>query len=68
VGKDAYDIVVTRSGEALNTEYTVRAKPKKKLNSGIADEFEEFYCNLDALYESTDPFSPPEEDGEETPF
>ena len=65
-GDDGYDIVVTRKGEQLNTEYTVMPKPAKKLNGDILEVFKELYCNLDALYDSDDPFENP--DNADTPF
>ena len=52
-----YDIVVTRKGEDLNTEYTIRAKPKKALPDVVKKRYQEFHCDLDALYSGDDPFA-----------
>jgi len=48
-----YDIVIERSGQKLDTEYSVRPVPPKEFKedvSGLAK------VNLEALYESGDPF------------
>jgi hypothetical protein len=51
-----YDIVVTREGEGLDTEYQVNPKPKKELDSGIVRFYKDLKINLDALFEGKDPF------------
>jgi|TARA_R100001530_G_scaffold20174_1_gene16882 hypothetical protein len=66
-----YDIVVTRKGEDLNTEYTIRAKPKKALPDVVKKRYKEFHCDLDALYKGDDPFAVEVADAEteeELPF
>ncbi len=57
---DQYDIVVTRSGDGLETEYEVKAKPAKLLDPEIQEKYEELSINLEALYDGADPFSAPE--------
>lgn len=52
-----YDLVVTRSGQSLETEYEVIAKPAKKVDEGITRLFEDMNINLEALYEGKDPFN-----------
>ena len=64
-----YDIVVERSGEDLRTEYTVNPKPVKKLDKTVLTAFNDFTCNLSALYDGGDPFAAEEvEDENEVPF
>lgn len=52
-----YDLVVTRSGKELNTEYTVNPKPAKELDKTVADKFKATNIRLEALYEGEDPFA-----------
>jgi hypothetical protein len=52
-----YDIVVTRKGEGLETEYQVNPKPKKELDSGITQFYKDLHINLEALFKGEDPFS-----------
>jgi hypothetical protein len=56
-GKDGYDIVITREGEGLETEYQVSPKPKKELGEKITNIYKEAEINLDALYGGEDPFA-----------
>lgn len=51
-----YDIVVTRTGEDLNTEYNVTPKPQKELDEGILRFYKDLNINLEALYDGADPF------------
>ena len=51
-----YDIVVTREGEGLDTEYQVNPKPKKELDKGITQFYKDLNINLEALFEGKDPF------------
>jgi hypothetical protein len=51
-----YDIVVTKSGKDLETEYQVTPKPAKKLDEGIKEMCDNVPVNLNALYEGKDPF------------
>jgi stage V sporulation protein SpoVS len=52
-----YDLVVTRSGKELNTEYTVNPKPAKELDKTVAEKFKQTSINLNALYDGEDPFA-----------
>jgi len=54
-----YDIVITREGERLETEYQVNPKPKTKLDEGINRFYKDLEINLDALYKGDDPFASP---------
>lgn len=56
-----YDIVVSKSGEGLDTEYQVKAKPAKVLDERIKYASEEVKVNLGALYASKDPFAETDE-------
>lgn len=51
-----YDIVVTKSGKDLETEYQVTPKPAKKLDEGIQVMCDNVKVRLEALYEGKDPF------------
>jgi len=57
-----YDLVVTRSGEKLETDYVVSNKPKSKIDSAIVKEYEDMKINLEALYDGEDPFKQNEEE------
>lgn len=52
-----YDLVVTKTGQKLETEYTLQPKPAKKLDEGIVKLFQDMKINLDALYKGEDPFN-----------
>lgn len=52
----SYDIVVTKQGEKLETEYSLQPKPAKPVEPEIEAKFKEKYINLDALYDGEDPF------------
>jgi hypothetical protein len=51
-----YDLVVTRTGEGLETEYQVNPKPKKELDKGIIQFYKDLNINLEALFSGGDPF------------
>lgn len=51
-----YDIVVSKSGEGLETEYQVKPKPAKVLDPAIKELCDNVEVNLSALYEGKDPF------------
>jgi len=57
-----YDITVTKSGEGLKTKYNTQASPKKPLAKDIVKSAMAKRCNLDALYEGTDPWDEDSED------
>ena len=59
-----YDIVVTRSGDGLETKYEVLPKPAKKLDEGIERLYSDMSINLEALYDGADPFKEPEQEAE----
>lgn len=52
----SYDLVVTKTGQKLETEYTVMPKPAKKLDPGIVKLYEDLQIDLTALYRGEDPF------------
>lgn len=52
-----YDIKIIRSGESMDTEYTVNPVPHKPLDIKITDSFYKRPCNLEALFSGDDPFS-----------
>lgn len=54
-----YDIKLTREGEKMDTKYTLVAAPPKPLEKAIAEKAAEVVCNLQALYDGTDPFADP---------
>lgn len=54
-----YDLAITRSGTMLETEYSVIAEPKTKLDTNIEDAWERVKAagfNLSALFTNGDPF------------
>ena len=48
-----YDIIVTRTGDGMDTEYQTVPDPKEKLNPNIKI----ISINLEALYDGEDPFA-----------
>ena len=54
-----YDLVVTRSGKELNTEYQVQPKPARALDTAIKTQFGNMTINLEALFDGDDPFATP---------
>ncbi len=60
-----YDLVVTRTGEGLETEYSVTPKPARELDLAIGNAFTNADINLEALFEGKDPFQSSEKLAEE---
>ena len=56
VGNEGYDIVINKTGEKMETEYSVIAKPKKKLTPEIMKAYDTTTVNLEALFSNDDPF------------
>lgn len=56
-----YDIKITRTGSDLNTKYSLMPSPPKPLAKEIVDamQADNFYCNLNALFDNEDPFAKP---------
>lgn len=51
-----YDIKVTRSGEGMDTEYSVAPSPHKPLTQEIVDAYIAKPCSLEKLFNNGDPF------------
>lgn len=52
-----YDITIVKSGDGLKTKYAVQPSPNKKpLPKNLIQAANEKPCNLEALYEGTDPW------------
>lgn len=51
-----YDIVITKTGEGMETKYAVTPKPHKEIDPTIAKKYSELKINLEALYQGEDPF------------
>lgn len=62
----AYDIKIYKTGEGVDTEYTVNPTPHKSLNPEIVEAFKARPIWLEALFDNEDPFAPSEH-GELTP-
>jgi hypothetical protein len=54
-----YDIVVKRTGDGMDTEYSTMARPPKPLPKDIQDECDKVLASIDmdALFRGDDPFS-----------
>lgn len=52
-----YDIVVSRTGEGMETEYVVQPNPKEEIPTEIKNAYESTDIKLDALYTGDDPFA-----------
>lgn len=53
-----YDITVSRTGNGLNTEYTLMANPHSVLEEHIAEAWAKSKIDLTELYTGGDPFKP----------
>ena len=51
-----YDIVVTKTGEKMETRYEVLPKPAKAMDVRILKEYKSISINLEALFTGEDPF------------
>jgi len=52
-----YDLTITKTGEGLETEYSVMPNPGSEVQKEIQDEFEAKPVNLEALFDGGDPFN-----------
>lgn len=52
-----YDLKIMKKGEGVDTEYMVNPLPHKPLDPSIKKAFMEKRCNLEALFDNSDPFS-----------
>ncbi|RJQ67312.1 MAG: hypothetical protein C4519_24255 [Desulfobacteraceae bacterium] len=52
-----YDIIVTRKGKALDTEYSVAPVPPRPLDQAIVELYQSMNIDLNKLYENGDPFA-----------
>ncbi len=53
-----YDIKVTRTGESLDTEYTISPKPHKDITPEMLEAISKKTITLEALFDGKDPFDP----------
>ncbi len=53
----SYDIKIVKTGDGVDTEYTVNPVPHKKLDEYLIACFDDRRCNLNALFDNADPFS-----------
>jgi len=63
-----YDVVITKTGEKLETEYQTQPKPAKKTDPKIVEEFEKIIIDLKALYSGGDPFQSEKVDPDSVPL
>lgn len=52
-----YDIKISKTGEGKKTEYTLVAAPPKPVSKEIQAAYDEWPCNLNALFDGDDPFA-----------
>ncbi len=52
-----YDIKIMKTGEGVDTEYAVNPVPHKPTDEYIISSFKDRPCNLEAVFDNTDPFS-----------
>jgi len=50
-----YSITVNRTGEKMETKYSVLPSPAKPVPAGVLKAYEEKYINLDALFTGGNP-------------
>lgn len=53
-----YDIKIVKTGEKVDTEYTVNPVPHKAMDPYIVKCFNDRRINLNAIYSNADPFAP----------
>jgi len=53
-----YDLVVSREGEGMDTEYMVMPQPKADVEDGILTLYKDMGIDLDQLFVGGDPFKP----------
>ncbi len=51
-----YDLMIDRTGQKLETRYTVMPAPKTELTPDILTTYQQANINLEALYDGADPF------------
>jgi hypothetical protein len=51
-----YDLKIIKKGEGVKTEYEVNPAPHRALTPEVMNAFKSKPCNLEALFESGDPF------------
>lgn len=52
-----YDIKIMKTGEGMDTEYSVNPVPHKPIDDYLMSCFKERPCDLNALFDNADPFS-----------
>jgi len=52
-----YDIKISRKGEGLQTEYTLKPAGKKPPSKESSDAFSELTCDLSKIFDGEDPFA-----------
>ena len=53
-----FDVSVNRSGEGLETRYSVMPKPKAEISAEVKEAYEKSSIDLVALFSGDDPFEP----------
>lgn len=61
-----YDLVVNRSGDGLETEYTVQPKPAKKIEASVIEAYEASKIDLESLFAGNYPMSGGKNENEAT--
>lgn len=52
-----YDLAITKTGEKMDTKYTLVPAPPKPVLESIKSQYERTIVNLEALYSGADPFA-----------
>jgi hypothetical protein len=52
-----YDILVTKTGQKLETEYQVNPVPPRELDKGVKQLYKDMKIDLEALFKGDDPFA-----------
>lgn len=63
-----YDLLVTKSGQKLDTEYVVVPAPPKKLAPAIEQLHKDMEINMEALFTGDDPFKSDKTEAEKEAF
>ncbi len=53
-----YDLKIYKSGEGVDTEYSINPVPHKPIDAAIQEAFKAKPINLEALFDGGDPFAP----------
>jgi len=61
---EKFDIVITRTGDGMETDYTVQPKPAKEIDHNILEAYKESKIDLEALFSGNYPMETQKDENE----